>query len=98
MIFCCRYVYVPHPVVITDYMNKKKTNFRKSFKLKKCQFMLSHRKYYYISFEFNDIMAVADRCLNPFQYFKAKIVIVLVHFICINETISLMLPHNCQFI
>lgn len=28
-----------------------------------------------ISFEFNVIMAVADICLNPFQYFKAKIVI-----------------------
>lgn len=47
----------------------KKTNFRKSFKLKKCQFMLSHRKYYYISFEFNDIMAVADRCLKPVSIF-----------------------------
>lgn len=56
--------------------NNKKTNFRKSFKLKICQFMLSHRKIIF-PFEFNDVMAVADRCLNPFQYFKAKILLYI---------------------
>lgn len=45
-----------------------------------------------ISFEFNDIMAVADRCLNPFQYFKAKIVIYIGAHTYINETIFLILP------
>lgn len=68
----------------------KKTNFQKSFKLKICQF--SHIKK--ISFEFNDITAVDDRCLNPFQYFKAQTVVYSsTHvYICLNETIFLILP------
>lgn len=47
-----------------------------------------------ISFEFNDIMAAPDRCLNPFQYFKAKIVIFMYVHINIKRNNFTDAPHN----